>query len=658
MSPMMSLSNRSRLRHRLRRVIAAALSALMVAVILSSSSAIAAAAPKIKIVINGTVIPSDTAPSVQSGRVLVPLRVISEYLGATVAYEAKTKTVTAALNGTTISLRLGEKKATVNKAVVSLEVAATAVSGHTIVPLRFIGQAFGASVNWDAKSNSVIIRRDGTVSDLHYDKGTGQATVTIDVKGGASGFTTAVTSNPDRLIVDISGAELGLPKTTYEFNDPALTGARAGQISQNPDVTRVILEFPEATVTKVAADAAKTAIKVTFGYKVTKIGLETRGQEKVVAIGTTGPVKCETAVLTGPDRAIIDVQGATLSAALTQTALQFSDDTISQLRVAQFASNPDVVRVVADLKKPAGMGIETRDLEAVGHFLTTVNRLSYEKTAAGARLTVDASQGVSWNVSRLAYPNRLVIELPFAAAGVIGAGQAPNDGLVRTISWSQSSASPPSVDLTIESPSMLDYQVTPGADGKQLVFTLTPASIAGKLVVVDPGHGGPDPGARGPKGTLEKDIDLAISLYLRDSLEAAGARVMILRTADVDVGLYDRPAMANAAGADLFVSVHNNANPYALLSGTETYYTDTNPLNRYLADKVHAAVVTSLGTIDRGVRTEPFVVIRETKAPSVLVEGLYLSNPTDEKRLKDPNFQRSLAQAIAKGLTAFYQAVN
>ncbi len=637
-----------------RRWFAAFLVAAVLGATLLSGVGPAAAAARVKLIINGAVVPSDVAPTVSKGRVMVPLRVVTEYFGATVGYDAKTRTATVALNGTNISLKIGDRRAYINKSPVTLDVPATAVGGRTIVPLRFIGEALGATVDWDPKAYAVNIRRDGTITGVTFDKGVGAATVTIAIKGGTTGFSTTVAKDPDRLIIDLKGTVLGLPRDTYDFNDPSLTRVRTGVFSSEPNISRVILDFPEATPARVTADDHNTAVKVTFGYKVTSIGMQTRGQEKVIVIGTTGPVKCETTTLQNPDRAVIDVKGATVSASLTQPAVTVDDATVSQLRVGQFSADPQVVRVVADLKKPTGIGVEAKDQEAIGHFLAMVNKLSYEKATGAGRLTLEVSQGVSWTASRLASPNRLVLSVPFATASNLGPDIVPGDGLVRDISWAVLPDNPSTVRLTIESQTMLDYTATNSPDGKQVTLTLTPSSLVGKLVVVDPGHGGPDPGARGPSGTLEKDIDLAIALYLRDYLIAAGARVLMIRTQDIDVGLYERPAIANANHADLFISVHNNATEYDRQSGTETYYTNTNPLSRALADAVHHSVITSLGTIDRGVRTEPFVVIRETKAPSVLVEGLYLSNPSDEKRLKDPAFQKSLAEAIWKGVADFY----
>ncbi|MHB0886412.1 MAG: N-acetylmuramoyl-L-alanine amidase [Bacillota bacterium] len=637
----------------IRRWFAVFIAAAVLGVTLSSGAAPAAAAARVKLVINGTVVSSDVAPSITNSRVMVPIRVISEHFGATVGYETKTRTVTVVLNGTIISLKIGDKRAYVNKKLVTLVVPAAAVSGRTIVPLRFVSEALGATVDWDAKAYAVYIHRDGIVSGVTYDKGLGSATVTIAVKGGVAGFTTTVAKNPDRLIVDLKGTVLGLPQSAYDFNDPALTRVRTGVFSTNPNVSRVILDFPEATPAQVITDSQSGSVKVTFGYKVTSIGMETRGQERVIVVGTTGPVKSQTATLQSPSRAIIDVQGASLSAALTQPTVAVDDATVSQLSVSQVAS-PQVVRVIADLKKPVGIGVEATDQEAIGHFLATINTLSYDKATGGAaHLTLDTSQGVTWKTSRLADPNRLIIDVPFAAATNLGPAIAPGDGLVSNIAWSVQPDNPSTVRLTITSPSILACAASASPDGKQVTFALTPSSVVGKLIVVDPGHGGADPGARGYSGSLEKDIDLAIALDLRDALVAAGARVLMTRSEDIDVGLYARPQMANAADADLFISVHNNAYDYQR-SGTETYYTNTNPLSHALANAVHHSVVGSLGTIDRGVRTEPFVVIRESKMPSVLVEGLYLSTKGDEKRLKDPVFQRNLAQAIMRGVADFY----
>lgn len=209
------------------------------------------------------------------------------------------------------------------------------------------------------------------------------------------------------------------------------------------------------------------------------------------------------------------------------------------------------------------------------------------------------------------------------------------------------------------------------------------AGPAGALpyVAIDPGHGDGDTGAVGllPAGTvtgltprvdaqgrpmlLEKDLNLDIAQRLDRYLRARGGRTLLTRTQDLAGGdrpytgvrddLRARTDMANEAGVDIFVSVHNNSlGPTT--SGTETFaYYSASPAARTLAEEVHAAVVARLGLPDRGVKTAGFYVLRNTAMPAVLVEGGFLSNPAEAAVLAQPATRQSLAEAIGAGIGAW-----
>lgn len=180
------------------------------------------------------------------------------------------------------------------------------------------------------------------------------------------------------------------------------------------------------------------------------------------------------------------------------------------------------------------------------------------------------------------------------------------------------------------------------------------------LVCLDPGHGGRDPGSRGPTGYVEKNGTLAIALACRDALRAAGVNVVMTRETDRDLappGDYSQPqdlaaraAVANRARADCFVSVHTNAAASAAAYGTETYYYPGSTSGEKLARAIQAAVVAVLGTYDRGVKSANFAVLRQTTMPAALVEVAFGTNPGEEAKLKDPDFQRRAGEAIAQGI--------
>lgn len=223
-----------------------------------------------------------------------------------------------------------------------------------------------------------------------------------------------------------------------------------------------------------------------------------------------------------------------------------------------------------------------------------------------------------------------------------------------------------------------------------------PGPSGGWVVVVDAGHGGHDPGARGPSGTLEKDVTIAIARALARRLEDGGARVVLTRSDDTFVALGDRRKIANASGADLFVSIHANAAENAGAEGFETYYLSTaktaqalevarreNASIRYenpeidpesldelnfilwdlaqneffressvLAESVQEEMDRSLSLRSRGVKQAPFYVLNGTFMPAILFETAFITNPREESLLNDPSFRSRLVDGLAGSILA------
>jgi N-acetylmuramoyl-L-alanine amidase len=173
------------------------------------------------------------------------------------------------------------------------------------------------------------------------------------------------------------------------------------------------------------------------------------------------------------------------------------------------------------------------------------------------------------------------------------------------------------------------------------------------LVVIDPGHGGKDPGAIGIGGLREVDVVLPIGLQVARLLEQQGVQVVLTRSADYFVELPGRVAIANRVNADIFVSIHANAVANRPdVSGLETYYL-SNGLT--LARFIHNSILQSLGINDRGVRRARFYVLRHSDMPSVLVETGFVTGLDDSARLATPAYQSQMAEAIARGILQYLQ---
>lgn len=182
-------------------------------------------------------------------------------------------------------------------------------------------------------------------------------------------------------------------------------------------------------------------------------------------------------------------------------------------------------------------------------------------------------------------------------------------------------------------------------------FTLPPAtgsSLKGFIVAIDPGHGGPDPGAIGTNGLYEKNVNFTMAMKLRALLVDAGAEVIVTRVSDYTLSLDERIGIAHNAGADLFVSIHNNAHPSSAVSGTQTFYGIT-PGSFDLGYQVHRRLV-GIGMADKRLSSANFGVLVRTKIPAILTETAFLSNPNDAALLAQEIFLDHAVRAHFEGI--------
>lgn len=190
-----------------------------------------------------------------------------------------------------------------------------------------------------------------------------------------------------------------------------------------------------------------------------------------------------------------------------------------------------------------------------------------------------------------------------------------------------------------------------------LVF---PSIVSAKLIVIEPGHGGGDPGAIGYGGFYEKTVNLAIALKLNNLLLAAGFQTVMTRTSDaIDQDEDADMEMANRIGADMFVSIHNDANESASVNGDEMWYLPKSPRDVMFATLVHAAIINAIRDYGYSVYDWGLLVpnsgwmINRGQMPSILIEGLFVTNPYEAFLLQDPGFQAVLARGIYNGVVAF-----
>lgn len=194
--------------------------------------------------------------------------------------------------------------------------------------------------------------------------------------------------------------------------------------------------------------------------------------------------------------------------------------------------------------------------------------------------------------------------------------------------------------------------------------------VAYRVIVVDPGHGGVDPGAVGHSGTLEKEVTLAIGLRLKEILEQAGAVVVMTRKEDIDLGspgkslsarkkedLDRRIQLVRECRGDIYLGIQANAFG-TRWTGAQTFYYPESRESRRLAEAVQGGLKRVLGNTRREAKPLDIYVLRHLTVPAVLIEVGFLSNPLEERLLTDPEYQKKVALAIYSGVLEYLAAAG
>ena len=340
---------------------------------------------------------------------------------------------------------------------------------------------------------------------------------------------------------------------------------------------------------------------------VTSVNVASKSDGAVVNVAVTGNATFEWHRLREPDnRFWIDIKGAQLEGPAREEA---QTDPLTSLRVRQ--NDAQTVRIALSLANAYALSVSP------------------------------SSNGVSIVIGRQVAAD----DAPRGGDGSIGAVVAVNEP--------QTFVTPVPADMYGQgSPAPGDWKYGPRS-------TYVPTNP--KLIVIDPGHGGSDPGAQ-RNGVREADLALDMARRLKDVLVARGWQVQMTRDTDVDVyapndsardELQARVNVANNAGARMFISVHVNSFINSGPTGTTTYY--SKPGDVALARSIDRNLAGALGTKDDGIVKSHMYVTFHTAMPAVLIETAFLSNPDDYARLTSADWRARVAQSIADGVDQYAQ---
>lgn len=423
-----------------------------------------------------------------------------------------------------------------------------------------------------------------------------------------------------------------------------------------------------------------------------------------VTLESDVPLSTKYHTLTEPDRFVVDIEGMQLNDELREmlALVQPTDPYIASLRVGQF--QPDVVRIVFDLKQRVSANVFT--LKPVAEYK---DRLVFDFKPL---TEVDPLKQLAHEISSERV--QAINEGNQTEADILGDWLAQQNGSPSS-STSSSTASAPSAlqndpaVLLGEVPHRLPTPSKVAVNQASTTSTTSPHSVpptrptqSGRrlsIIAIDPGHGGEDPGAVGPAGTREKDVVLAIGKLLRDQINAQNnMRAYMTRDADFFVPLAQRVAKARNVKADLFISIHadafsnrsakgasvfalsekgassttaswlaNKENQSDLIGGVDVNARDRQTANILLSMSTAAQIKDSLklGALvikefqafaymhNNIVEKAGFAVLKAPDIPSILIETAFISNPDEEKKLRSAAYQKKLAQAILTAIKKY-----
>jgi N-acetylmuramoyl-L-alanine amidase len=250
-------------------------------------------------------------------------------------------------------------------------------------------------------------------------------------------------------------------------------------------------------------------------------------------------------------------------------------------------------------------------------------------------------------------PSRISIDVFGAQSNTTWIAQKENLLALEKVWFEQIEKDVVRIHLDLKSPYLWGYAVQ--YQGNHLVIKVKPQpkqlSLSGLTIGLDPGHGGSNVGATGMTGAREKALNLAIALHVRKLLQSKGAKVLMTRQTDTSVPNALRLSMMRNAWPDLVLSIHCNASANPMAQGTSTFF--KHPVYKDLSFALYESL-TELPLAPYGsIGQFNFVMNSATEFPSSLIEVGFLSNPYDESKLVDPNFQREVAEAIVRGIENF-----
>ncbi|RKD28987.1 N-acetylmuramoyl-L-alanine amidase family protein [Thermohalobacter berrensis] len=643
---------------------------------------------KINVLINGEPIDSDVPPVLYDNRTLVPIRFVANHLMADISWNQENREATIKTSDKEIILKIDSSTVKINGEEKELPygVPAKLISDRTMVPLRFVSEALGFKVGWIPETwTGTIDYNEQEITNILVDLKGSMPKIIVETTGMVN-YNSIYLEDPYRLVVDIPKTKLNIENENIiesngvveiDIDEYPIKEVRTSQFSTDPNTTRVVVELDKLVEHKIKYINDKK-LEISFLNKVEDIELEKVDRKDAIVINTSKVPDYNVLRLSNPDRIVLDLMDSIL--ATEKNKYDVETEYLKGIRTSQFmpdglySNKEKIVRIVLDIKEKEEKPnlIAEFDKDKIILFVDdkVLDEMDYDVEDLEANLEIDATRRTSYDVEYNEDKRIITVKLPDRRTRIEDGLLVINDDFINNIKVEE-------IDddkvIKIKLQKNVKYEIESRDRDDEVEFSFVKEKIeekeedskySDKVIVIDPGHGGKDPGTHGYVTKVkEKYLNLKVALKLNEKLKELGFKTVLTRESDKFVDLYERADIANAADGDLFVSIHFNAHPKRDVSGIQTFYCPAYESelktedNFPFAEAIHLALLEELKREDRDIIRKPeFVVVRETKMPAVLVELGFLTNEEEEMLAVTDSYQDRAAQAIVNGIIKYLES--
>ena len=628
------------------------------------------AAKEVKIEIDGKeMVPKDIPAVIIDGRTMLPMRQIAQELGCEVNWNEAAQQIYVMRGSDIIVFTVNSKAGYENGKEFTMDVPATIVNDRTMLPVRALADALHLNIKWDDPNRTVSIQSgDTVVKDEPKAPESGQTTAgtltgiqTPSAKDADQTFIIQADASMERyektfvddqkIVLDFYGAKSSLPGEITKTNSDIVTGIRTATHENNGDsFTRVVFDLSGKKDYEVKQSADKKNITISFGKTtVDKISAVHSQNKDIITIGGTGSFGASVAMTAAPQKIVVTIPNcqSNLKDKINTDELQYVLD--GKVDTSK-GNTVEMVFSVEDLVQYSYRE-ENQNL-ILEIYPTTLKNMRYDKNVNV--LYLDKKDKIDTGSVKLEdhyLDGYFDVTLPGDYENLYGYGTYDVKGtVVENIEVSTKGGS---TTFRFKQHRISAYEVTDEGDS-YAIRVKNPKEVYDKVLLLDAGHGGKDPGTSG-NGMQEKNLTLTIAQKIEQELQGSGIKVYMTRDSDVYPENSTRAQTANDI-ADLMVSIHINSGPETA-NGTETLYqvhandSSSRLTSKQLAEILQASMISGTGNTNRGVKLRTdLLILNRTTVPSAIVEVIFITNTGDALKISNPAYQDQVAQAIADGI--------